>query len=373
VTILAFPVAVVVTVALLPIVTRLAHRVGAVASPRSDRWNRRAVPILGGLAIAAGVTAGGLLIEMPLVDRTALLLGVLAMVALGFADDVGSVAPLRRVLIEAAVGATFAAAVTSELAPQLRFAAVAVAAATVPVAVNATNLVDNADGLASLLSLVSGATLAGIVAVGGIETAGGAVGLLVAASCLGFLSQNRPPARVFMGDSGSLMIGFVLAAGAILIVRDAVLVPGRAHIAAAIAIPLVFALQIGDLAMVFATRLRRRVSPFRGGVDHTSHRLVAAGLGPVGMLVGLSILGAAIGAIAIALAAWAGDFRLVAVAAIAAAAAVGAFEAAVAWRLPFRQHRAAEPLADETSHQPGRVSYPVPEGIGAGGGSHKGP
>jgi UDP-GlcNAc:undecaprenyl-phosphate GlcNAc-1-phosphate transferase len=344
VTVPAVLVALVVTVALLPVATRLAQRVGAVASPRSDRWNRRTVPILGGLAIAAGIAAGSLLVPMDLVDRGALLLGIGAMVALGFADDVGSVTPSRRVLIEAAVGATFAAAVTSELAPQLRLAAVAVAAATVPVAVNATNLVDNADGLASLLSLVSGATLGGIVAFGGIDTSGGAVGLLVAASCLGFLSQNRPPARVFMGDSGSLMLGFVLAAGAILIVRDAVLVPGRTHIAAAIAIPLVFALQIGDLAMVLVTRLRRRVSPFQGGVDHTSHRLVAAGLGPVGMLVGLSVLAAAIGAVAVALAAWAGDFRLVAVAAIAAAAAVGAFEATVAWRLPYRGHRPPESL-----------------------------
>ena len=90
--------------------------------------------------------------------------------------------------------------------------------------------------------------------------------------------------------------------------------------------------------------MRRRVSPFQGGVDHTSHRLVAAGLGPGGMLVGLSVLAAVIGAVAIALAAWAGDFRLVAVAAIAAAAAVGAFEATVAWRLPFREQRPAESL-----------------------------
>lgn len=371
-TILAFLLALVVTVVLLPVATRLAFRVGAVASPRSDRWNRRTVPILGGLAIAAGVSAGSLLVPMAVIDRAALLLGILAMVALGFADDVGSVAPSRRVLIEAGVGAAFAVAVTGDLAPQLRLAAVAVAAASIPVAVNATNLVDNADGLASLLSAVSGATLAGIVAVGGIDTSGGAVGLLATAACLGFLSHNRPPARVFMGDSGSLMLGFALAAGAILIVRDAVLVPGRTHIAAAIAIPLVFALQIGDLAMVFVTRLRRRVSPFQGGVDHTSHRLVAAGLGPIGMLVGVSILAAAIGAVAVALAAWAGDFRLVAVAAIAAAVVVGAFEAAVAWRLPFRGQRPAESPAPQSARLATRGSLPVPERFGPGGGSEEG-
>ena len=117
--------------------------------------------------------------------------------------------------------------------------------------------------------------------------------------------------------------------------RDAVLVPGDPHIAVAIAIPLVFAFQIGDLAMVFVTRLRRRASPFRGGVDHTSHRLVRAGLGPTGMLAALTIGAAVVGGLAVALAAWAGDFRLVAIAAIAGAALVGAFEVLVAWRLPY--------------------------------------
>jgi len=259
---------------------------------------------------------------------------------------------------------TFTLIVAAGQPSAIVIAGVGVAIVAVPLIVNATNLVDNADGLASLLSAASGAALAGIVAVGGIETAGGALGLVVTASCLGFLSRNRPPARVFMGDSGSLMLGFVLAAGAVLIVRDAVLLPGRAHIAAAIAIPLVFALQIGDLAMVFTTRLRRHVSPFQGGVDHTSHRLVAAGLGPVGMLIGLSLLAAAVGAFAVAIAAWAGDFRLVAIAAIAVAGVVGAFEAVVAWRLPYGQERSTDQPPAVT-----RRRRPAADSIPAGGGS----
>jgi UDP-GlcNAc:undecaprenyl-phosphate GlcNAc-1-phosphate transferase len=213
---------------------------------------------------------------------------------------------------------------------------VAVAAACVPVAINATNLVDNADGLASLLTTITGAALAGMVALGRIDTPGGPMSLVVAAACIGFLFHNRPPARVFMGDSGSLMLGFTLAACSILIVRDAVLVTGQAHVAAAIAIPLVWSLQLGDLAMVFITRLRRRSSPFAGGVDHTSHRLLDAGIGPTAMLFALSLASAIVGAIAVALVVWAGDFRLVAVLAVVAAVAVGAFEAVVAWRLPFR-------------------------------------
>jgi UDP-GlcNAc:undecaprenyl-phosphate GlcNAc-1-phosphate transferase len=348
----AIVVALVVPILVLPLVTQVAHRVGAVATPRSDRWNRRAVPILGGLAITSGIVLGSFLIEMPMLDRVALLVGMATMAMLGLADDIGSVSARRRLLVEVLVGVAFATAVSGDLAPPLRLAAIAVAAACLPVAVNATNLVDNADGLASILSAVSGIALAGIVAFGGIETAGGAIGLVIAAACVGFLSHNRPPARVFMGDSGSLVLGFALAACSILIVRDAVLVPGRAHVGAAIAIPLVWAFQIGDLAMVFVTRLRRRASPFQGGVDHTSHRLLEAGLGPIGMLAALSIGAAAIGAVAVALAAWAGDFRLVAMAAIVAAALVGAFEVAVAWRLPYGHQRSSPDEPDGVDPQP---------------------
>ena len=348
-TVAAILVALVVTVVVLPGITRLAHRVGAVATPRSDRWNRRAVPILGGLAIAVGVVTGSFLVDMHVIDRIALLAGIGAMVVLGLADDIAFVPPRWRVLIEGVVGAAFAAAVSGELAPPIRLGAIAVAAACVPVAINATNLVDNADGLASAMSTISGAALGGIAAVAGITTAGGPLGLVVAGACIGFLSHNRPPARVFMGDSGSLMLGFVLAACSILIVRDAVLVPGNPHIAVAIAIPLVFAFQVGDLAMVFVTRLRRRASPFQGGVDHTSHRLVRAGLGPTGMLAALTVAAAAVGGLAVALAAWAGDFRLVAVAAIAGAVLVGAFEVLVAWRLPYGQDA---PAGEEPASAP---------------------
>jgi UDP-GlcNAc:undecaprenyl-phosphate GlcNAc-1-phosphate transferase len=333
--ILAALFAISVTVALLPVVTRLAFRIGAVTTPRVDRWGHRVIPTLGGIAIAAGVTAGSLLVEMSALDRLALVVGIALMAMLGLVDDLTGLSPQWRVLVEAGAAAAFTAAVSGELAPQIRLAAIVIAAACVPVAINATNLVDNADGLASVLSALSGIALAGIVAVSPIVSAGGALGLVIAAASIGFLFLNRPPARMFMGDSGSLTLGFALAASCVLVVRDAVLLPGHPHIAAAIAIPLVWAFQVGDLAMVFVTRLRRGSSPFRGGVDHTSHRLVQAGLGPVGMLLVLSAGAAAVGAVAIALSAWAGDFRLVTFVTIVAAGLVGSFEALVAWRLPY--------------------------------------
>jgi UDP-GlcNAc:undecaprenyl-phosphate GlcNAc-1-phosphate transferase len=336
-----------VSVAAVPAVGRLAMRLGAVATPRSDRWNRRAVPILGGLAISAGVLAGVVVLGRDTSDRVALLGGMAVMVVLGLSDDLRSISPLRRLVVEAGTAAVFAWLVTSELEAPIRIAAIAVATIALPVAINAVNLVDNADGLAAILSIVTAVTLAAIAATVGIPTEGGLIALIVAAACLGFLVHNRPPARVFMGDSGSLMLGFGLAACSVLIVRDALLMPGASHAAAAIAVPLAWSVQFGDLGMVFITRLRRRTSPFRGGVDHTSHRLISAGLGPVRMLVALSALGAIVSAAAVALAAWVGDFRLVAVAGILVAVLVGAFEGVVAWRLPYG-HNQEPPHSDRS-------------------------
>ncbi|HEX5015814.1 MAG TPA: MraY family glycosyltransferase [Candidatus Limnocylindrales bacterium] len=351
-----------VAVALVPPLAIVARRNGAVAMPRSDRFNPRPVPVLGGLAIAGGVVAGALALA-PAADLVPVLAGMAVMATLGLADDLRYVPPILRVLIEAVTAAAMTWLVTPMLEPPIRVAAIALATVCIPVAVNAVNLVDNADGLASLLSIVTALTLAAIGIAVAVPSVAVGLSLVIAAASLGFLVHNRPPARVFMGDSGSLLLGFGLAACSVLVVRDALLLPGSVHAAAAIAVPLAWAVQIGDLGMVFVTRLRRRASPFRGGVDHTSHRLIAAGVGPTGMLIVLSLLAASLGAAAVWLAATVGDFRLVAAAVIALTLGVAAFEAVVAWRLPYGG-RGLEPSAATGGNAPtlDPVADPPPAG-----------
>jgi len=326
-------VALLVALAMLPISRMIAQRTGAIAHPRPDRLAHRSIPSLGGLAIATGIAAGILLVPLDAMDRVALLLGLLAMVGLGLADDLRQVGPVTRLLIEASIGAAFALAVTMTFDAQIRLAAVLVATVAMPVAINATNLVDNADGLAASLSFVTAASLALLASVSG-DPAVGTLGLVIGAACVAFLAFNLPPARVFMGDTGSLMLGFVLAATSILLTRNAVLMPGDTHIAVAMVVPLTFSLQVGDLAMVFATRIRRGHSPFNGGIDHTSHRLIAAGLGPRQMLMMIGALAAGMGGAIVAVAAFLGDFRLVAITGLLLLGVIAAFEIAVAWKLP---------------------------------------
>jgi UDP-GlcNAc:undecaprenyl-phosphate GlcNAc-1-phosphate transferase len=137
---------------------------------------------------------------------------------------------------------------------------------------NATNLLDNMDGLAGGISLITAAFL------GYFFWKAGNQGLLwvclaLSGSVLGFLFFNFPPASIFMGDSGSLFLGFTLAVLAIAQQQQA------SNVFAVLGVPtLLFLLPILDTALVTFTRLLRGQSPAHGGRDHTSHRLIAFGL-----------------------------------------------------------------------------------------------
>lgn len=323
-----------VVLVLVPLASRLAHRLGAVAHPRGDRWNRRSVPTLGGVALFGGIFVGVALLPLDPTDRLALLAGLTAMFLLGLFDDLRGSSALGRLAIEAVVGAGFVWFVSHGLTPEVRIAGALVGALAVPVAANATNLTDNTDGLAATLTIATAGTLAIAGTIVGIESTSTEIALVIAVCALGFLLFNRPPARVFMGDCGSLTVGFALAGVSVLIVRDALLIPGTTHVAATMIVPVAWAFQVGDLGMVVVTRMRRGVSPFSGGVDHTSHRLLAAGITPWLLLVGLGLLAAVVGSAAAIAAAFFGGFALMAIVAISLLLLVGLFEAAVAWRLP---------------------------------------
>lgn len=139
---------------------------------------------------------------------------------------------------------------------------------------NAINLLDNMDGIASGVAMIA----AGFLAVFFWQS--GAIGLLVISlaligSILGFLFFNFPPARIFMGDSGSMFLGFTLAALAIARSMQA------SNVFAVLSVPvLIFLAPILDTTLVTITRLLRGQSPAQGGTDHSTHRLVAFGLSP---------------------------------------------------------------------------------------------
>jgi UDP-GlcNAc:undecaprenyl-phosphate GlcNAc-1-phosphate transferase len=137
---------------------------------------------------------------------------------------------------------------------------------------NSINFFDNLDGGAAGTVAITAISLT-YLAITGDQYFIAALSIVVAGSTLGFLIWNRAPARIYMGDAGALFLGLLIAT---LTVRFK---PSVDNSLTSFAIPvLLLAIPILDTTVAVLSRLRRKVSPFQGGQDHLSHRLVRTGL-----------------------------------------------------------------------------------------------
>ena len=300
VAIAAFPVAALVLWTLLrsPLGERL------VAVPSGERWHERATPNFGGVGIFFGFAAGILLaIAVGAVDASSELLGVLAGCALlfaaGLADDLFTLSPIAK------LGAQFGAAaivLASGLSVEIvdnDILATAIALVWLVGITNAFNLLDNMDGLAATLAAIACA----YYALDAVTEHPNRVALVLALSlgfaCAGFLPFNLRPGRaaaVFMGDSGSQVLGFALAA---LALSSSWKVAGTT--VTTILLPLlVLAVPILDTTLVTVVRLLERRPVTKGGRDHTSHRLVYYGMSETKAVALLAAVATAIGATGVA-------------------------------------------------------------------------
>jgi UDP-GlcNAc:undecaprenyl-phosphate GlcNAc-1-phosphate transferase len=250
---------------------RLAHRLGLVVAPREDRWHRRPVALLGGVAIMLGVLpalawAGGLRGRLAALTLVSLVMG-----AVGLVDDLRPLRPPVKLIAQIAL-----AGVLVELGFVLRltgvpFVDVLLTLVWVVGITNAFNLLDNMDGLAAGMAAIAGGFRLVFFLLAG-DPAAAAVTAGFIGAVLGFLARNAPPARIFMGDAGSLFLGFFLS-GLCLVVDAAYYSRG---ITAVLAVPvLLMLIPIFDTTFVTVTRLLRGQPVSQGGRDHTSHRLVA--------------------------------------------------------------------------------------------------
>jgi UDP-GlcNAc:undecaprenyl-phosphate/decaprenyl-phosphate GlcNAc-1-phosphate transferase len=319
--------------ALMPLVTpfvmRLAWRRGWVAKPRADRWSRQPTALMGGIAIFACATVG-LLLDVVAFRSSAMLTWVAAavMFVLGFVDDRRSVMPRPKLVTELACALVL-------LALGIRVGASLPAWISAPLTcvwvigiTNALNLLDNMDGLAAGVAAIVLSGLGVVLVVLG-DNAGAATALATAGACAGFLLFNFSPARIFMGDCGSLFIGFTIAATS-LRAHGAVAAdvgPGAAW--AALAFPLLAcAVLVGDTSLVTISRLRAGRPVSQGGRDHVSHRLVRMGLSESSAVLWIYAVATlcGLGAVAVALGAWRFGVPL-------AGAGVTAVAGGVAWLL----------------------------------------
>jgi len=252
---------------------RVARRIRLVAHPREDRWHRASVPLLGGMAIMAAVAVVGAGTGATLGRFGPLLLLSIMMGGVGLVDDVRTLRPQTKLaaqIVGAAILIQF-----GTLLPLTTFPVVNVFLTLFWVVgiTNAFNLLDNMDGLAAgVAALTAVSRLALFLIDGDRDGAWMMAGLLGAVG--GFLIRNYPPAKIFMGDAGSLFLGFFIAG--VSLVSDYAYTRG---VGAVLVFPILLVLvPILDTAFVTVTRLLTGRSVAQGGRDHTSHRLVALGM-----------------------------------------------------------------------------------------------
>jgi UDP-GlcNAc:undecaprenyl-phosphate GlcNAc-1-phosphate transferase len=314
---LAFGVPFLVTLFATPFAARAAVRHGLVDHPGPNKPHPNPTPYLGGAALAIGLGVTGIVAAGGSLQIATILVCAAAIGLLGLVDDARGLQPPIKLAVEG--GAAVALYVTGSgggvfgsTIPDLVLTVVWVVVVT-----NALNLLDNMDGLAPGVTAMSAVAFFVISAAAGHVLVASVAAALIGAS-LGFLPHNSPPARVFLGDAGSLFVGFVLAALGLNL--DLI---GQAGVVR-VAIPLLaLAVPLFDTTLVVIARLREGRPIFRGGTDHASHRLAARGLSHVEVAVVAMSAQAGCSAVAIVLLA-ASDGVVLVWAGVAAALAAGA-------------------------------------------------
>jgi UDP-GlcNAc:undecaprenyl-phosphate GlcNAc-1-phosphate transferase len=266
----AFALSLVAALVLVPVAMRVALRTGFVDRPGGYKGHAKPTPYLGGAAVLVAVAIALTAFGAATSRFGALLIWAVVLFVVGTVDDKRNLNPLSRLVVE----------VIAALALWnygLGWGVFGIPALDIPLTVlwvvglvNAFNLMDNMDGAAST---VAGVCATGVAALGVIydDLALAVIGVAVAGACLGFLRYNlAKPARIFLGDGGSMPIGFIIA-GAVMASPGA----SSSGWSAILAMAPMVGLPILDTTLVVISRRRGGRPVLSGGRDHLTHRLRA--------------------------------------------------------------------------------------------------
>jgi UDP-GlcNAc:undecaprenyl-phosphate/decaprenyl-phosphate GlcNAc-1-phosphate transferase len=269
-----------IVLALTPLMLRLAHRIGALDVPTDrPRVHTEPIPRIGGVAIVAGVLIPGALFVTDDGPYLGILIGTLCVAALGLIDDIRGIRPSTKLLGVMAIALIPVVGwdvafdrVTLPLIGDhdLGWVAIPLTVLWIALIANLVNLIDGMDALAAGIVAIAAASFA-LLAVSFDRANAAALAAVVCGATLAFLPHNYHPARIFMGDTGALALGFVLAA---------VAVQGVVKTAATIALAaplLVMAVPILDTSFVVLKRLKYRRAPWGADHNHFYHRFMRIG------------------------------------------------------------------------------------------------
>ena len=290
---------------LTPLMRKIALAQGVLDRPNSaHKSHKHPVPYLGGVAIIIGVV---IVSYIALISNkftwsnfwlaTSVLGPAIIMGLVGLWDDLKSLNPLPRFIGQSIAGVVvaFILILNNNIGNPTGITALDAAITVLWIVgiCNSINFFDNLDGGAAGTVAITAISLT-YLAITGDQYFIAALSIVVAGSTLGFLIWNRAPARIYMGDAGALFLGLLIAT---LTVRFK---PSTDNVATSFAIPvLLLAIPILDTTVAVFSRLRRKVSPFQGGKDHLSHRLVRYGLSRKVAAITLWLLSALYGLFAV--------------------------------------------------------------------------
>ena len=266
-----------------PLVKTLAYKVGAIDVPKdSRRMHKVPIPRLGGLAIFLAFLLSALIFAD--IDRQlqGILLGAVIIVVLGALDDVLALKALPKLIVQilAAGVAVYHGCVIQFISNpnvfsnatyvNLGWLSVPITIIWIVAITNAVNFIDGLDGLAVGVSSISAAALI-VIALMVAETNIAIILCALFGACLGFIPYNMNPAKIFMGDSGSTFLGYILATLSITGLF-------KMYAIISFAVPfLILGLPIFDICFAFLRRIAHGQSPMQADRGHVHHRLIDMG------------------------------------------------------------------------------------------------
>jgi UDP-GlcNAc:undecaprenyl-phosphate GlcNAc-1-phosphate transferase len=262
-----------------PIFRKIARVANLLDYPGGRKLQAYPVAYLGGLAVAAPITLGSFLviftsisIELKNQFFLGLILPSIAIVLIGLLDDIYQLPPWPKFVAQSSVGViTSLTLYLSDSGVKLfnnHWANGLITLLWVVTIMNALNFMDNMDGLATSLSIVMALSLF-VISFSNAQYLVATLCIALAAACIGFLFWNRRPASIYLGDAGSLYLGFLLAA-----ISVRIDVNSKTEVIRVLVPLLIFAIPMIDLAQVVIRRIIKGKSPFEGGRDHLSHLLL---------------------------------------------------------------------------------------------------
>lgn len=262
-----------------PVLTWFAKKNGIVDKPGKHKTHIEAVPLLGGVGIFLSISITLLFFFSNNLQILSLLAAGLLLMVVGIIDDLYNIKPLHKLACQGAI-ATAVVVYSAYMCPILSghferyrlpmLAIMGISILWIVLMTNAYNLIDGIDGLATGTAVIIFAAMAAVAYIQG-HTMLLVVNLIGMAACLGFLPYNFNPAKIFMGDAGSMVLGYILAISHIYLVVDAF------SLQVALGSAFIFAYPFLDVSFAIYRRLRHRSSIFRADRGHIHHVLMNMG------------------------------------------------------------------------------------------------